>query len=179
MICYQYKPQNENEAKELIESYYKALSKIEINDELFAKTSARLLYSWKPEFGVKFPPLSDFVDLAGVSPSSIAEKAHRVLKNKILKVGGYEPLDLGKEHKHFVAMEAIRKMGGWFAVCQQGVEQWEKNKKRFSELFEDLYYEKVPHKPLLCGSDLKNQEFLAKYNKNQIDNTATERRGLS
>lgn len=171
MLCFQYKPQTADEAKELFETYYNALSKSEITDEQFSNVAGRMVLSWSPQFGRKFPSVKELSDLAGVSAQSIAEKAHRALKIKILKVGGYSCLDLGKEHKHFVAMEAIRRLGGWFAICQQGVEQWEKNKKRFCTEFEDLYYSgKVPQKPLLCGSDLRNQEFLARYNKNQIEN---------
>jgi len=171
MISFQYKPQTAEEAKDLFDTYYKSLSKLNVTDEQFSNVAGRLVLSWKPSFGRKFPVLSEISDLIGVSAHSIAEKAHRALKIKILKVGGYDCLDLGKEHKHFVAMEAVRKLGGWYAICQQGIEQWEKNKKRFCTEFEDLYYSgSVPKKPLLCGSDLRNQEFLAKYNKNQIGN---------
>lgn len=170
MICFQYKPQTAEEAKDLFETYYQALSKSEITDEQFANVAGRLVLSWKPDFGRKFPSVKEISDLSGVSAQAIAEMAHRALKSKIMSVGGYGCLDLGKEHKHFVAMDAVRKLGGWFAVCQQGIEQWEKNKKRFCAEFEDIYYSgKVTKRPLLCGSDLRNQEFLAEYNKNQIE----------
>ena len=129
MLCFQYKPQTAEEAKDLFETYYQALSKSEITEEQFSNVAGRMVLSWKPEYGRKFPSVKEIIDLAGVSTSSIAKKAHRALKIKIMKVGGYDCLDLGKEYRHFVAMEAVRKMGGWFAVCQNGVEQWEKNKK--------------------------------------------------
>jgi hypothetical protein len=170
MICFQYKPQTQEEAKELFETYYQSLSKLKVTKDQFANVAGRLVLSWKPEFGRKFPAVSEITDLIGVSAQSIAETAHSVLKSKIMTIGGYDVLDLGKEHRHFVAMEAVRKMGGWFAVCQNGVEQWERNKKRFCTEFENIYYSgNVPKKPLLCGSDLRNQEYLAKYNSNQIE----------
>ena len=171
MLAFQYKPSTENEYKEMLSLYYNSLSKSGVSEKKLIDVAGNMVFTWKPEFGRKFPSVKEIVDKAGVSPISIAEKAHGVIKNKIMTVGGYEPLSLGFDHRHFVAMEVIRKMGGWFAVCQQGPEVWENNKNRFKEKFEQLYYEKeIPKKPLLGQSDLRNQEFLSEYNKNQIEN---------
>ena len=171
MLAFQYKPTSQNEYNETFNLYYNSLKESGITEKQLLDVSGKLVFTWKPEYGRKFPTVKEFVDLAGVSAQSIAKVAHGALKIKIMKVGGYECLDLGKEHKHFVAMEAVRKMGGWFVICQKGVEEWERNKARFCTEFENLYYSgKVPKRPLLCGSDLRNTEFLENYNSKQIEN---------
>lgn len=171
MLAFQYKPSTQNEYNELFSLYYNSFNESKITEKQLLDVAGRIIFTWEPNFGKKFPSVKKIIDLAGISASSIAEKAHSVIRGKIMKVGGYEPVDLGKEHRHFVAMESIRKMGGWFAICQKGVEEWSRNKPRFIHEFEELYYTTdVPEKPLLGGSDLRNQEFLAEYNKNQIEN---------
>jgi hypothetical protein len=171
MLSFQYHLPSAKDASELIDTYFQSFKAAKMNNEHLVKAAGRLVFSWKPEYGRKFPTVKEFIDITGVSPSSIAKKAHTYLKIQIMKVGGYECLDLGKEHRHLVAMEAIRKMGGWFVVCQNGLQEFDRNKDRFCKEFEDLYYQTdIPIKPLLCGSDARNVEFLLEYNSNQIEN---------
>jgi len=167
-----YQFEDEQTRIETLRVYFEMLSKNHFTDEGWNNTVNKLILSWKPEYGRKFPTVKEVLDVAGVSPSSIAEKAHKAIKSRIFKCSPYEPQDFGKEHRHFVAMEVIRIMGGWFTVCQSGPEKWEKNKVRFLKEFEDIYYRTdIPKKPLLGQSDKVNQEFLAEYNKNQIEST--------
>jgi hypothetical protein len=151
---------NSQEEQETLRVYHHSLSKY-MTDEDWRKSINKLILTWIPEFGRSFPTVKDFLDAVGLSPEEIAKKAHAVLKIKILKYGGYEAITLGSEHRHYVAMEAVRRMGGWFNVAQSGIESWERNKERFCREYVDLYFsDAIPKTPLLGGSDLVNQRFL-------------------
>lgn len=170
-IAVGYSFENKEDRVAALRIYYSTLESNGFTDEEWHKCVERMITTFKPQYGVKFPPVKDFLDMSGLSVLSISEKAHRYVKNKIMTVGGYMPISFGKEHRHFVAMESIRRMGGWFAICQKGVQEWDNNKSRFVKIYEELFYDmEVPQKPLLGASDKKNQEFLAEYNGNQIEN---------
>ena len=159
MICFQYKPEKIEDAKKMIDTYFSALNESKITDDQMIFVSGKLLLTWTPSFGRKFPTVKEFLDISGLSASSIAEKAHKAIKNAILRVGAYEVLFLGNEHRHAVAHECIRQMGGWPKVCQSGLQDWDKQKERFCKIFEEKYYEKIENKPVLCLSDNKNIEY--------------------
>ena len=178
MISFQYRPQTQQEAKELIETYFKSFSKIGIDDTILSNVAERLIYTWKPQFGVKFPPVKDFIDIAGVSASSIGEKAFKAIESRIKTLGNYHPLELGEkpeaEHKRSVTFEVIRLMGGWVTIATSGATVWEKRKGEFLSLFEGLYYKDIPVTDYLLGSsNIQNDKVIAKYNKNQITDDET------
>lgn len=173
MISIQYKPQNQNEAELLIDSYFKSFESSGMTEENLIKVAGILITSWAPSFGRKFPSVKEFLDIGKVSVSTIANKAHTALRWKIMHEGSNMPISLGVEHRHFVAMECIRRMGGWVVVAQQGVESWNKNESRFCGMYEGIFYDDdISKKPLLGTSDRKNAEFLANYNTNQIEGSA-------
>jgi hypothetical protein len=159
----------------MLKVYYRKLKEKGFNDDLWVKTINRLIDCWKPEYGVEFPSVAEVLSLSGMSVSSIAKSAHKALEWKIKNVGYDGSFVLSKdgktEHKHYVAMEAVRRMGGWQNVASQGPYEWAKNLNRFCDIYEELFYsDNIPQKPLLGFSDLKRSEFLAEYNKNQIEN---------
>ena len=170
MISIQYKPQNQSEAELLIDSYFKSFEASGMTNENLIKVAGILITSWNPSFGRKFPSVKEFLDIGKVSVSSTAKKAHSAVKWKIINEGANMPISLGVEHRHFVAMECIRRMGGWSVVAQQGVESWNKNENRFCKLYEDIFNDSdIPKKPLLGSSDARNAEFLENYNTSQIE----------
>lgn len=179
MTSFQYKPQSKEEAKDLIDTYFKSFSKMGITDEILKNVAQRLILSWRPSYGVKFPFVKDFIDLAGVSASSIAERAFKGIRSRISETGNYKPLTLGEkpeaEHKRSVAFAVINHMGGWSSIGKSGIKVWDKREKEFLDLYEGFYYKEVPKIDYLLGnSNLNNQEFLEKYNTNQIENTRKE-----
>lgn len=169
MISIQYKPQNQNEAELLIDSYFKSFEASGMTEENLIKVAGILITSWSPSFGRKFPSVKEFLDIGKVSVSSTAKKAHSAVKWKIMNEGSNMPISLGSQHRHFVAMECLRRMGGWVVVAQQGIQSWDKNESRFCKLYEEIFNDTdIPNKPLLGSSDARNTEFLATYNTNQI-----------
>jgi len=150
---------SDEEMQDVLKVYYKTLCDEKMNDDIFNETVQKLIRTWTPEFGKKFPTIKDLLNTAGLSVESISEKAHGAIRKAIMAVGAYEPLSLGKEHRHAVAHETIRRMGGWPTVCQNGIQEWDRNKERFLRIYSELYFQKVENKHLLCLSDNKNIEY--------------------
>lgn len=171
MISFQYKPQTAEEVRDLFDTYYQSLSKSEITDKQFTDVAGRIVLSWKPDFGRKFPSVKEFVDIAGVSASVIAEKAYNGIRGQIIEHGYNGQLFLSKSpaHRHHVAFKVISIMGGWVAITTAGVKKYNERKDEFIKLYQDFYYKEVPRVEYLLGSsDLSNERFLANYNSNQI-----------
>jgi hypothetical protein len=178
MISMQYKPQTAKEAEELIETYYKSFAKCGMDDKLMKSTAETLVLSYKPQYGRKFPAVVDFLDIAGLSASVIAENAFKGIRNRIKEYGMYRTLQLSEnaQHRHHVAFKIIELMGGWMHIAGSGVRVWDEKKDHFKEMYESFYHKDVPEVEYLLGSSTEeNKRFLAEYNKNQIENRKEKR----
>ena len=150
--------------------YYNILKENGYTDEMWEKSINRMIQTFEPKFGKFYPSTKDFLDMGGMSVSERAKKAHRFPKEEIKNRGYTLPPRFKNKHSHNVAKECIRRLGGWCAVCQDSLMEWDRKLDEFVKLYEELYFGEQSEKPLLGHSDLKNQEFLAEYNKNQIEN---------
>ena len=147
--------------------YYTTLKDSGYTDELWTKNINRMIQTFRPSYGVNFPLLKDFLDMGGMSVSVKSKIAHKFTYGQIRDIGYNAPPMFKNKHSHNVAKECIRKMGGWRSICEDGVKIWNEREQEFIGLYEKLYFEEPSEKPLLGSSDLRNQEFLTEYNKNQ------------
>ena len=154
-----------------LQVYYRKLQEKGFTDEIWGKTVNRMIDTWRPQYGVKFPPVAEFLDAAGVSAKSYAIKAFEATQRLIRDKGYNQAISFGRQYKHLVAHETIRKMGGWVSIAGAGVVKFRQRESEFIELYEKIFYEDNELKvtPLLGASDSANKDFLENYNKNQIE----------
>ena len=150
--------------------YYNTLKENGYTDEMWETAVNRMIQTFKPQYGNTYPILKAFLDIGGMSVSERAKRAHKYTYSQIKDMGYTCPPEFKNCHSHNVAKECIRSFGGWYAICQNGLHEWDKTLSKYIETFEKLYFKEPSQQPLLGHSDLRNQEFLAKYNKNQIGN---------
>lgn len=165
MLAFQFKPTTENEYNEMFALYFNTFSRHKLTDQQIINVGAKLIMNWKPEYGRKFPTVSDFLSLEGALPSQVAKKALKWLKKKKIKTGPYRPLEIknNNDRKSLLIIQTVHELGGWINYCSLMYDEEKKFDIQFLETYERNYYDDkcIHDKHYLLGlSDMKNNELL-------------------
>ena len=126
MLCEVY---NREATKMLAEGYYMVLKELDINT--FNGAVTQVLSGRKYS---TLPLPADLLEAVYGNPDDKAILALKLVEDSMLEVGAYKSVSL--EDK--IAMTCIENLGGWVAICQMELKDWEWKKKEFISLYKAL-----------------------------------------